>query len=555
MTSPPTQTALLAHLESLGVATYALDLADGSVWWSDGVYRLLGVEPGEITPDPALWMAQIVDEDRAEAEARSRSGLDSAMEFRIRQRNGQIRWVRGCAERHGGVVIGSLTDITDRRAQDAQAARSWRVHAMAQAVAQLGTWSWFPQHDLIEWSPELFRIFGLPEDFVPSVGAFDAFVLPEDRARLQESRARAQETGITESLELRIARPDGVRWIALRGESIEDESGRWYLGSVQDITERKELEAQASRLEKLDAVSRLASGVASGFERILDVAGAQIEALRGHATLAGDALARAVSDGRDLARRLRALAPPVTEAGSVDLVDAARGAASLVSNLAGPAVEVAVEAPAEAVWAHGDPAEVSQMLVSLMLNAREASPEGGRVAVRVLSGARPVVHVVDHGVGMDRDTLARAFDPYFSTKGSGRGLGLAVVAGLAQKARAKVDLQSTIGQGTAAAVWFEPAPAPGAEDGPVLLLIDDPVAREVLRMVLAAAGRSVRSTLDGPPPSRVLADNPALVASAVRRWDVPVLWCGVAPPAGSRGRSLPLPVRPDDLLAALRERG
>jgi PAS domain S-box-containing protein len=543
---------LLEHLAAEGVAMYSYHVPTGEVWWSDGVYRLLGLDPGEVTPDVHRWIAQTVDEDRPMVEAAVQAGGDpEPREFRIRRTDGEIRWVRGSASPRGDILVGMLVDVTERREREAQTARAWRMYTAAQAVAALGTWTWSPATGRIEWSPEMFRIFGVPDEFVPTVAAFDVFVVPEDRPTLLASRQRAMETGVPEALELRIARPDGVRWITLRGETMVDETGQWFLGSVQDITERKELEAQAARLEKLGAVSRMASGVAAGFERILDVAAGQVDTLRATSVPGGEALHRAVADGRDLARRLRSLAPPSTDVGTVDLVDAARGASALVGSMSGLPSSIEVDVPAESVWVYGDRAEVAQVIISLLMNAREACPRGGTAHVTVRGGEVPTVEVRDDGVGMDADTLSRAFDPYFSTKGPGRGLGLAVVAGLVQKARGRIDLASTVGEGTRAIVRFNLAPAPSVESGPVLLLIDDPVAREVLRVVIAASGRPTRTTLDGPPPSRVLTDSADPIPAVRRRWDVPVVWCGAGAAPGGVHTTLRLPASPAQLFAAL----
>jgi signal transduction histidine kinase len=227
---------------------------------------------------------------------------------------------------------------------------------------------------------------------------------------------------------------------------------------VRDLTARRRLVEQALRVQKLEAVGRLAGGIAHEFNNLLAVVSGYAELLRDTLTAAdGRALAEGVMEASERAAgltrqlqlfaRQRAVAPA-----AVDLRVVVSGAADRIRSLAGPEVVVAIEADPAAPPAAADPDLVEQLLLALAANARDAMPRGGTLTVRAgaASGGAARLTVADTGVGMPPEVRARVFEPFFTTKGLGQGtgLGLAAVYGIVQTLGGEVRLGSEVGRGT-----------------------------------------------------------------------------------------------------------
>jgi CheY-like chemotaxis protein len=190
--------------------------------------------------------------------------------------------------------------------------------------------------------------------------------------------------------------------------------------------------------------------------------------------------------------------------------DVVRGVEKMLRRLIGEDVVFDVRLAPDAGFAHVDPGQLEQVLVNLVVNARDAMHAGGTLSIETRAadgedGTRYVgLSVADDGVGMDDETKARAFEPFYTTKGPGEGsgLGLSTVFGIVTQSGGAVDLQSSPGSGTRVTVWLPQAAAPGpvaetaapeprAAGSTILLLEDEEVVRQLVREILENAGYDV----------------------------------------------------------------
>ncbi len=338
-----------------------------------------------------------------------------------------------------------------------------------------------------------------------------------------------------------------------------------------EVREREAAQAQLQQAQKMEVIGQLTGGVAHDFNNLLTaiignlelaitrsqdrpdvtrlLAGAMRSADRGAALTQ-----RMLAFGRRQFLRLQPVALPA-------LLD---GMAELLARTIGPAVRVRIETAADLLPARADPNQVELVVLNLVLNARDAMPDGGTVTIAAAmervapGGGHPAglppgayvrLAVIDSGEGMDAATQARAFEPFFTTKpvGRGSGLGLPMVHGVVAQSEGAVTLRSAPGQGTTVTVWLpcaEPAPPlpapeaghrlPAAGAGRVVLLVDDDTEVAAFAAIcLAEGGYDVRVAgggaealailSAGPPPDLLVADlgmpgiNGLQLAREVRR--------------------------------------
>ena len=325
--------------------------------------------------------------------------------------------------------------------------------------------------------------------------------------------------------ELRGRRTDGTPyWADLSLAPVGAGPTRW-VGIQRDVTDRRKLEAQLRQSQKLEAVGRLADGVAHDFNNILTVVRGAADLLRDapsgsdRARELADEVGKAADRAAGLVRQLLAFsrAGP-TNPEPLDLAAVVEDLTGMLRRLIGDAVTLTVDRPAGPVPVVADRAEVEQVVVNLVVNARDALPAGGRITVGVSETTDPDgrrwarLGVADTGVGMDSATAARAFEPFFTTKGPGKGtgLGLATVYGIITRTGGRVVVDTAPGAGTRVRVdlpWAATAPTPPpppvssepvvAAGRTVLLVEDEDVVRSLARMALESAGYVVTEAADG----------------------------------------------------------
>jgi len=340
------------------------------------------------------------------------------------------------------------------------------------------------------------------------------------------------------AFEYRFRHKDGsYHWIHDEARLTRDAGGRpvEVFGSWVDITERKGLEMQLLQAQKMEAVGQLAGGVAHDFNNVLTAIAGYAELLRedlpGEDARRGDLeeILRATDRAAALTRQLLAfsrrqvLAPRV-----LDLNTVVASVDNMLGRLIGADVELKTALAPELGAVRADPGQLEQVIMNLVVNARDAMPRGGKLTIEtanaeldesyalehpaVVAGPYVMLAVSDSGVGMDAATQARIFEPFFTTKekGKGTGLGLATVYGIVKQSGGNIWLYSEPGRGTTFKIYLPrvdqplelPTPTPAARETPrgtetVLLVEDDDAVRALARKMLAAHGYTVLAAPSG----------------------------------------------------------
>ncbi len=438
-------------------------------------------------------------------------------------------------------------------------------------VARIGIIDWNLGAGVAHMSKAALEFFDLPLDQPrwPRDDIRDR-IHPEDRARVEEYFYSEARTGVLGEHEFRIMLLDGsVRWVAAIGRLFRAPSGEFdrRLSVLMDITQRKHLEEQFRQAQKLEAMGRLAGGVAHDFNNLLTVIGAAAEfvaeAADADSELARDAaeIQSAVQRGQSLTRQLLTFSRrQVIRQRRIDLNAAVRDSESLLQRLMGASVTLEVECAPVALEVIGDPHQLEQVLMNLVVNARDAMPEGGHVSVVTRrvdvkeggldalppsgAGAFAELTVSDTGVGMDDETRSHIFEPFFTTKDAahGTGLGLATVFGIVSQANGVIGVDSAVGRGTTfrvllplvteARASLTPAIASVAIETSgtetILLVEDEPHVRLLVRRILHDLGYKVLEASDG---------QEALEIAGSHRSTIHLLLCDVILP-GHNGREI-----------------
>jgi PAS domain S-box-containing protein len=437
------------------------------------------------------------------------------------------------------VTRGTAQDVTEDKIAEARLADAEQRYRTLVEQLPLGTYIRPLDMALpnIYASPQVEPMLGYPaEDWMNDPDMLAAIVHPDDRERVLSEAKRVRGTGEPLRDEYRYLKPDGsVVWVQDETYVVCDEAGEPHCvqGYLLDITERKQAEEERDRLreelhhaQKLEAVGRLAGGVAHDFNNMLT-------AIRGYAELLvngldpespqhaeAEQIRRAATQASVLPKQLLAFSrKQVLEPKLIDLNHAVSEAMGLIRLLLGDSVELQTDLTARAAAVVADPAQFEQVLLNLATNARDSMPAGGKLTIATRTGevdahaarehdAAPgryvVLSVSDSGEGMDAVTLRRAFEPFFTTKGAGKGsgLGLASAYGITRQSGGFIKAASVPGHGSTFDVYLpfavatvtdsvdaEPAAAVAElEPATVLLVEDEELVRAFAATALERAG-------------------------------------------------------------------
>ncbi len=383
----------------------------------------------------------------------------------------------------GGEIEGVVSVVQDITAQaqalDALRETSERLQLIASSINEV-FWLSSPKiEEVLYVSPGIERVWGV-----------SAAELSENPARLfecvhEDDRERFSEfitshSGEPYVNEYRIRRPDGeVRWIRDRGSPVRNEQGElvWIAGVSTDITEQKQLESQFLQSQRLEAIGLLAGGIAHDFNNLLTVINGYSRLLRDETlgprqTEFVTEILAAGERAAELTSQLLAFGRKQTrEPRPLDLSAVVRDARRMLSSAAGATVHMEFDLPRGLPAVIADPGQIHQILMNLVINARDAMNGDGRIRIRVegvrwsppcgqAAPAQPWIRlsVSDTGTGMAPEVVARAFEPFFTTKppGKGTGLGLPSVYGIVRQSGGHVVIEDTTPGGTTLAVYLPP---------------------------------------------------------------------------------------------------
>jgi two-component system cell cycle sensor histidine kinase/response regulator CckA len=415
----------------------------------------------------------------------------------------------------------------------------------AERIAHLGTWVWNLETDSVYWSEELFRLLGYdPARDQASTEAFFAAVHPDDRATMRETSASSVASGVSRRTEFRVLTHDGVlRYVSMDAAFLfdDDSQPRRVLGTVLDITQMRGLQEKLTQAEKMEAIGRLAAGVAHDFNNVLTV-------VRGNLDLGNLAdtpelrqVFAALESASDLTTRLLTLGRrSALRRRPVDLCALVQKTVGLVERMLREHIAVRVRVAEAQLFVEVDETLIEQALVNLLLNARDALAAGGSVEVSVRavedpSGRDVELCVRDDGPGMSDATRSRVFDPFFTTKNnaSSHGLGLAMVHGTVAQHGGTVTVESAQGQGTMFRLRFprveRPQVAPAEATAQRVLSLAAP-CRIVVVEDQEIVGHTIRRLLERMGHQVAFAATPALSLALVAQSAFDVVLCDVVMP-------------------------
>jgi two-component system, cell cycle sensor histidine kinase and response regulator CckA len=519
-------------IEQLPLVTYVNtlvpDVKARSTYVSPQIEELFGY-PVELWLDNAeLWDTIVHPDDlemvtSGERSARER-GEPFELEYRIVRADGTVRWVldqmRTAYDADGKPLFeqGFLVDVTERKesANLFQAVFDGAFEAMIISNDQ-GTY--------VDVNPAACELFGRTRDELlgvklGSVSKTTETVHQAWRSLLQDGFVRGQ---------FEFTRPNGIQCeveFSARANALPG----MHIIVLRDVTERRQLERDLWRAQRLESVGRLAGGVAQDFNNLLT-------AIRGYAQLL---LAQVVPGSVEhhhaveidhAADRAAALTAQllafgrrqVLQARPAELNRLVENLEGVLSRLVGDDLELEFELNPGVNPVRVDPGQIEQVLVNLVVNAADATPPGGRIVVRTATsdasslddlpdGRYAVLSVQDSGPGIDQSALEHLFEPFFTTKdvGGGVGLGLATAYGIAKQSGGTISVTTAAGVGSTFAVFLPEASTAGAADEPatgagetIVVVESDPAVRDVLFEVLSDAGYRAITTATPTDAMRV----------------------------------------------------
>jgi two-component system, cell cycle sensor histidine kinase and response regulator CckA len=412
------------------------------------------------------------------------------------------------------VVVGSVVtffDITQKKSAEEALRRTEAQHQSIIEGAPYGIYRADSAGKLLMVNPALVMMLGYESEAeLLELGSGAAiYCHPEERVCHPERYASGNDTvGVEATLK---RKDSGHLTVRLSGRRIhsEDEETTGYEVFVENITEQRHLERQLLQAQKMEAVGQLAGGVAHDFNNLLMV-------INGFAQL--------ILDSADDPLKITQYANQITDAGTkaasvtkqllafsrnqlqdlkvLDLNELVADLCEMLPRFLGEAVEMVFSASREPSLVRADQAQIEQVIMNLVLNARDAMPKGGRVTiaadrvhldqayfssrdVKMGSGDYIMLSVTDTGCGMDEATRARVFEPFFTTKerGKGTGLGLATVYGIVKQSSGFVWVYSEPGQGTAFKVYLPEAEGRIPVANKSATIRNEPVGSETILVV------------------------------------------------------------------------
>jgi two-component system cell cycle sensor histidine kinase/response regulator CckA len=390
-----------------------------------------------------------------------------------------------------------------------------------------------------EWlfvSPQMESLLGYSSaEWLADSANWIRHVHPEDH-QIVSSAEDATQAGNSFRAEYRMLRRDGkILWINDSGSLVPGPDGRQLLhGVLLDVTEQKQLQSHLSQSQRMEAVGQLASGVAHDFNNLLTI-------IKGYSSLliARDPdgpdshpareIQQAADRAASLTHQLLAFSRKQTlQPRVLDLNTIVHGLEMMLRRVLTENVELVIESAANLGFVKADPVQMEQVLINLVVNARDAMPKGGRLTISterqevtknfgegesfVKAGSYVTLSVADTGTGIDAATRTRIFEPFFTTKevGKGTGLGLATVYGIIKQSNGHIEVESEPGKGATFRVSLprveqEPVVARKTTmaethrrgSGTILLAEDEPLLRELGQTILTQAGYEV---LTAPNP-------------------------------------------------------
>lgn len=539
------------------IGVWEWDIVADTTACSDEVYHLFGLEP-PCQPLPFNALLNLVHaEDRERVSAVINHSLSlrkpCQMEYRVLKIDGSIAHVETRAEVLDVphlLMVGTIQDISDRKQHEVALRESERRLDLALEGLHGGVWDWNLQTGEVYYSHRWCAALGYdPADIPSGITFWESIVHPEDMPRVQKALAEHLE-GRTATYECqhRLRMKSGEwRWTLDRGKVVEwghDGSPRRMVGTDIDITDRIRLEEQFRQAQKMEAIGLLAGGIAHDFNNMLTVVKGYCDLMHPHLH-GNEHLECGLTEIKEAANRASALTHQLLAFGRkqhlrptvLDLNAVIGRLEQMLRRVISENITFRTELALDLWMVHADKSQVEQVIMNLVVNAKDAMPSGGVLTistsnetldarfVRAHAGSSEgffvKVSICDTGLGMDKEVLGRMFEPFFTTKepGKGTGLGLSTVYGIVKQSHGYIDVHSLPGAGSTFDIYLprteaqeevEQAPiqlgSSRTTSATVLLAEDEPQLRELFKKVLNHLGFRVLATANGAEALQVCSD-------------------------------------------------
>jgi PAS domain S-box-containing protein len=459
----------------------------------------------------------------------------------VAERQAKLEFVHGTVERTVDERTVELrNEIAERKRTEEQLRES--EGKFRQLAENINDVFWMTSPDLQEvlyLSPAYERVWGRPlAEAHGKSNAWSDAIIPEDRDRVFASFAGLMADEASASVEFQISRPNGeVRWIHSRGFQVRDVAGKVIrlTGIASDITERKKYEARSFQSQKMETVGKLAGGIAHEFNSILTAIIGQCELLLSELPT-GSQMAKSATEISQAAGRAATLTRQLLAYGrkqmlqpeTLDLNKVISSMEGVFHLLMRGEVAVQIVAAPDLQPVKADVGQIEQVIMNMVINARDAMPNGGRLTLETANvsfdedsvgrladlkpGKYAMLAISDTGIGMSEQVKARLFEPFFTTKGPGlgTGLGLSTCYGIIKQSGGHINAYSESGRGAVFKIYLPQAEQPlatlverpaalalarGTET--ILLVEDDPALREMASDLLTRLGYKILAAANG----------------------------------------------------------
>ena len=521
------------------------------IYGNSAFAHMLGFDgPEQIVGQPWRIVYALQDMDRLEPEIRrslSRAGKWSAPMILHRPDGSKLPVEMTVAAMPDGGTTCVCRDLSQR--EQAEKARKEAETKYRMLVEQVNAISYIAEIGIQgQWfyvSPQVEAILGYtPDEWLTISSRWAELIHPDDLSTVTAAEY-ASEEGLPFQAEFRIKRKDGREvWLNDTGVVVQGSGPHPVMeGIIVDITERKLLETQLQQSRKMEAVGRLAGGIAHDFNNLLTIITGYTELALSRPSAPADLRAdierieSASSRAAALVRQLLAFSrKQVLQPKTLDLNEIVLNLDKLLRRLMDENVEMITRTHENVGKVKADPAQIEQVIMNLVVNARDAMPDGGRLVletnnvdldsayadehITVKPGRYVMIAVSDTGVGMDENTVAHIFEPFYTTKESGRGtgLGLSTVYGIVKQSGGYIWVYSEPGKGSTFKVYLprvddrlEDSTAPTVQVQPqrgsetILLVEDEEAVRDLIFTVLTEQGYEVIPSSDPKHAEQIVA--------------------------------------------------
>jgi PAS domain S-box-containing protein len=364
------------------------------------------------------------------------------------------------------------------------------------------------------------------DDLVDKLGPKD-FVLPEDLPLIKDNMDKIKDIGATARFNFRIRNKSGeIRSIKATGSYIFYKGQLSFIGTLLDMSKEKVLEEQLLQSQKLETVGRLAGGIAHDFNNMLGVILGNTQLAKLHTSPESriyeycSTIEKATARAADFVKQLLAFSSrQVLELKTVDLEEALVSFTKMIQRVIGEHIDMNMILSPELPKIKADVTQINQVLLNLVVNARDAMSEGGKLTLETYAaqisreyssfypdlepGDYVVLSVTDTGCGIPRNNMNKIYEPFFTTKTSGSGLGLSVVYGIVKQHKGFINVYSEPDKGTTFKVYIPSIGEAGVENGDaaersikggdetILIVEDDEDMRKIVSEIIQSLGYNI----------------------------------------------------------------